>query len=78
MPQFYFHIRDGDDLAEDCEGSDLPDLEAAQKEAAEAAREIMSNSVLAGTAPNGRQFEITNADGDILGVVPFKSILSAS
>ena len=37
MPMFYLHIRDGDGLFEDPDGSDLPDLGAARAEAALAA-----------------------------------------
>ena len=34
MPRYYFDIRDGDELIPDEEGMDLPDLKAAEIEAA--------------------------------------------
>jgi hypothetical protein len=34
MPRFYFDLRDGDDLAVDEEGLELPDMSAVQAEAA--------------------------------------------
>jgi hypothetical protein len=44
MPLFYLHVRDGSHLGEDTEGIELPDLEAARAEAAEAARDIRPGS----------------------------------
>lgn len=41
MPRFYLHLRDGDRVLEDPDGSDLLDVEAAQKEAIESARYIL-------------------------------------
>jgi hypothetical protein len=41
MPRYLFHIRDGDKLIPDEEGTELPDLSAARKEAALSAREIL-------------------------------------
>ena len=45
MPKYFFHIRDGEELITDDEGADLPDLEAARKEATLTAREIIAESV---------------------------------
>ncbi|WP_409566136.1 DUF6894 family protein [Methylobacterium sp. J-059] len=30
MPRFYLHLRDGDDLIEDPDGSDLPNVKSAK------------------------------------------------
>jgi Domain of unknown function (DUF6894) len=42
MPHYYLHIRDGTELVEDPDGTDLPDLEAARQEALEGAREMLA------------------------------------
>jgi hypothetical protein len=41
LPRYFFHIRDDDNLIRDEEGTELPDLSAARKEAALSAREIL-------------------------------------
>jgi hypothetical protein len=40
MPSFYFDVREGDRFIPDDEGMKLPDLDAAEREAAEAAASI--------------------------------------
>lgn len=40
MPLFYFDVRDGQRFIPDEEGTDLSDLDAAERDAAEAAAEI--------------------------------------
>jgi hypothetical protein len=40
MPRYFFDIRDGEELIADEEGMDLPDLEAAFREAARSLAEI--------------------------------------
>ena len=40
MPRYYFDIRDGDDVAIDEEGLDLPAIEAAETEAARSLADI--------------------------------------
>lgn len=75
MPQYFFHVRDGDGLTEDPDGSDLPDLEAARTEAAIAAREIAAEHVRAGKAVDGLRFEICDAAGRKLATVPFRDAL---
>ena len=41
MPRYFFHIRDDDNLIRDEEGTELPDLSAARKEAALSAQEVL-------------------------------------
>lgn len=69
MPRYFFHIRDADDLSQDSEGQELPDLNAAQKEAVSAARELIGERVLHGGAIDGRQIEIADETGTVLAVV---------
>ncbi|WP_337269100.1 DUF6894 family protein [Oryzifoliimicrobium ureilyticus] len=76
MPRYYFHIREGDDLAHDDEGLDLPDLETAQKEALEAARDMLVELIRSGLPVNGQCFEICDEKGKVLQVVPFRKVLN--
>jgi hypothetical protein len=75
MPRYYLHIRDGDRLVEDPDGSDLPDLDAARAEALESARNILAAKVKAGELIDDKRFEITDAVGTVLAVIPLKIVL---
>lgn len=75
MPRYYLHIREGDRLVEDPDGSDLPDIEAARAEALEGARNILAAKVKAGELIGGQRFEITNEVGTVLAVIPLKTAL---
>jgi hypothetical protein len=68
MPLYYFHIRNGSDLEQDPEGSELPDLETAHAEALTVARE------LTGAIPefnSNTLIEIADESGRTLLRVPF-------
>lgn len=78
MPRYYFHIKHGDAITADEEGSDLPDLAAAREEATHAARQIMSWAVQEGRQPDGQLFVITDGEGRVLFEFPFKSALGSS
>ena len=58
MPLYYLHIRNGDKLEVDPDGTELPDLEAALTEALKVARELMDE-----VADLGRNAVIEVADG---------------
>lgn len=75
MPRFFFHIRDGDELIEDPDGSVLRDLEAARAEAIAGARAVLAAKVLAGQVIDGQKFEITDESGNVLELIPFRSAL---
>lgn len=75
MPRFYFHVRKGSDFEEDSDGAELPSAEAARGEALLAAREILAERLLRGEVIDGDVFEITTEDGDVVGTVPFKSVI---
>ena len=75
MPQYYFHIRDEDGLTRDAEGQDLPDLEAARREAVSAAREILGEKLLHGGSLNHRTIEIADAAGDVVGQINSRDVL---
>lgn len=72
MPLFYLHIRDGDKLVEDPDGSDLPDLEAAHSEALKGARGILAEMLRKGEVLDGQTIEITDEAGAVLAVVRFR------
>lgn len=75
MTKYFFHKRDGSELVEDEEGTDLPNLEAARNEAILAAREMMAEMVLEGKVVDGQQFEINSEEGSIVDIVTFKSAI---
>ena len=75
MPRFFFHIRDGETLIEDPDGSDLPDLAAACEEAAEGARSLLAEKLKAGEVLDGQRFEITSAEGEVLAILPLKDVI---
>lgn len=74
MPRFFFHIvRNGKRIHDD-EGMELHDLTNADEEATQAGREIVSASILAGGEVDRGEFQITDAVGKTLLVVPFPDI----
>jgi hypothetical protein len=73
MPRYYLHIvRDGEAI-KDPEGYDLPDLDAAKREAISGAREILSEEVLRGSLSLDEHIEIVDDRGEVVFVIPFMS-----
>ena len=70
MPRYYFHVRSGSDLARDPEGSDLPDIDAARKQAVGMACRAWSERPPEST-DNNETFEITDEAGQVVLKVPF-------
>jgi hypothetical protein len=70
MPRYYFHVRAGSSLTQDPEGLDLPDIEAARKEAVKRACRIWSERPPDST-DNDDTFEIANESGEVVLKVPF-------
>ncbi len=75
MPRFFINIRDGDRLIQDEEGSVLPDVEAACREAVLAARDILSSKLRAGEEVNGQIFEITDENNIVRATFPLRDVL---
>jgi len=75
MPRFFLNIRDGSDFIEDLEGSLLPNVEAACREALAAARDILAAKLRAGEVVNGQMFEITDEAGIVRAKVALKDAL---
>ena len=70
MPRYYFHVRSGNDLTRDPDGSDLPDIDAARKHAVRVACRVWSERPPESTNSN-ETFEITDEAGQVVLKVPF-------
>jgi hypothetical protein len=76
MTRFFFHVRDGvNDVSRDTEGQELPDLEAARREALNSNREMLGERLLHGGALDHHRIEIANDKGDVLAVVNARDTL---
>ena len=75
MPRYYFHVREGAEISKDDEGQDLPNAEAARKEAICASREILGDKLLHGGSLNHRTIEIADETGHIVDVVRSSDVL---
>ena len=75
MPQFYFNVQDETGFTPDPEGQDLPDAQAARREAVSATREILGETLLHGGALNHRTIEITDENGHVVGHVNSRDVL---
>ncbi len=70
MPHFYIDIYNGNGLAEDSIGYDLPDVDAARKEALDGIRSIIADEARRGVLDlRGRA--VIRGRGDDLITVPF-------
>jgi Domain of unknown function (DUF6894) len=65
MTRYFFDIRDGDELAPDEEGMILPDVKAAQEEAARALAD-MARDMIRGQPFRHMAIEVRNHDGPVL------------
>lgn len=67
MPRFYFHYRTDDEMIRDNDGSELPDLEAAEHNAAALAKAIVERAASTGGDTRlPRSIEITDSAGEEL------------
>lgn len=72
MPKYYFHYRTEDALIRDDEGSEHPNIEAAEQTAAEMGRAIIEKVAGEGGEMDApRSIEITDASGEDLLYVVF-------
>jgi hypothetical protein len=76
MGRFYFHIKNGDELIPDDEGTDLPDVAAATREALQAARELLAEAIKVGTSKVPEALVITDETGQTVEVLPLAVVLS--
>jgi hypothetical protein len=78
MGRYHFNIKCEDRLVQDLEGSDLPDLAAAQQEALEVAREILANAIRQGQEPTGNLISVTDENGHELAIVPLADAIPST
>jgi hypothetical protein len=70
MPRYFFHVRDGASVQSDGNGLELPDVDAARKEAVRRAYAIWSANP-PDPDHNGQVFEIADDTGVTVLEVPF-------
>jgi hypothetical protein len=75
MGRFYFHLQAGNEVIQDDEGADLPDLSAAQREALLSARELLADAIKTGQREVPEAFVIADEAGQPLSIVPFATVL---
>ncbi len=75
MPQYFFHVREGDTLHRDTEGQELANAQEARREAVSAGRELLGEKLLHGGELNGRIIEIADEKGNVLDRVTSKDVL---
>lgn len=79
MPLLYFHIKEGDEVLLDEEGSDHPDLQAAREEAIEAIRQIIGNAVMSGSPLRlDREMQVADDAGQTLLKFTFREVVDFS
>jgi hypothetical protein len=74
MPRFFFHIVLNGLRLEDEEGIEFCDLANASKEAIEAGRELVAESIFERGEVDHGEFQITDEVGKQLRVIPFPSV----
>ena len=75
MPRYFFHIREGSTFHRDEEGQELADVEAARREAINAAREMLGEKLLHGGPLNHRSIEIADETGHVVDEVSTRDTL---
>jgi len=75
MPRFYINFQNGDQLAKDDNGVELPSLEAAWKAALVSAREIIADNIKSDAKSPLRAVSITGESGQDLLTIQAKDIL---
>jgi hypothetical protein len=75
MPRFFFNLATPGQLVVDDEGVELPGLDAARKEAAECAREVIAEALKEGGDVAGYAFNVTDDHGEQVMIYEFKPLL---
>ena len=71
MPAYYFHVRNHGTLIRDPDGIDLPDLKGVREEIRKSVLSVLQDEQAADVSPD-REFQIEDASGRIVLVVPFR------
>jgi hypothetical protein len=74
--RYHFNIIKPSGIVHDHEGTELPTLQAARAHAIKDARLLMSMAILEGRDVSGRNVEITDEEGEVLLVVPFRDAIA--
>jgi hypothetical protein len=74
--RYHFNIIKPSGIVHDHEGTELPTLQAARAHAIKDARLLMSMAILEGRDVSGRNIEITDEEGEVLLVVPFRDAIA--
>jgi hypothetical protein len=77
MAKFYFHFRQYSALTHDEQGSEFDSVEDAYLSAFRAAQEMWHELLLERQDPRSCSFEVVDADGSLLFVLPFMEVLDA-
>jgi hypothetical protein len=72
LPRYFLHIGE---LDTDPEGTELPDIEAARREATLSAREMLAEWIIVGAEDIPTRIVITDAAGTALAVVYMRDVL---
>jgi hypothetical protein len=72
VPRYFLHI---DELDTDPEGSELPDLEAAHREAILAAREMLAERIISGAEDVPTRIIIADEAGNVLSVFQIRDVV---
>ena len=75
MGRFYFHLQARDEIVQDDEGSDFPDLSAARREAVLSARELLAEAIRSGNQKVPDAFVIADEDWRTLDTVLLAAVL---
>jgi hypothetical protein len=73
--RYFFHVREAGHVIRDDEGSELPDLAAAQYEAWLSARDFALEDVKQGGPVRLREIEIADDKDKVIAIVPVLDIL---
>lgn len=77
MARYRFNFRNGQDVVNDVDGANFDTFELAYEDAFNAAREMWQELLLRREDPRKCAFEITDAAGAVLTVVPFAEVLES-
>lgn len=77
MVRFYFHIKEDGRMVLDDEGVDLPDVDAAKREALQCAREMLGDAIKAGKPTVPDALVIADEFGRVLAVMSLITVLPA-
>jgi hypothetical protein len=75
MGRFYFHLRRERELVADDEGSELPNVTAARREAEQGARELLAEAVKTGSDTIPDAFIVTDEHGREVDTVLLATLL---